>query len=86
MMSPKLVKLAWSGIPRDKKINDKNSVLSCGRIRALNWFSKVYKNILKKNLWKKTNNLFSLFICAYRGNLTILSMYSSDLLKNGEQN
>ena len=64
MMSPKLVKLAWSGIPRDKKINDKNSVLSCGRIRALNWFSKVYKNILKIKLMEENKQfIFPFYLC-----------------------
>ena len=50
----------------DKKTDDKNSVLNFRPISVLNYFSKVYENILKTQLVEKINNLFSPFISAYR--------------------
>ena len=50
----------------DNKTDDKNCVLNFRSISVLNCFSKVYKNILKPQLVKKMNNLFSPFISAYR--------------------
>ena len=64
-MFPKNAKIS-SVTPMDNKTDDKNCVLNFRPISVLNCFSKVYKNILKPQLVKKMNNLFSPFISAYR--------------------
>ena len=64
-MFPENAKVA-SVNPRDKKTDDKNSVLNFRPISVLNCFSKVYEKILKTKLLEKTNNLFSPFISAFR--------------------
>ena len=64
-MFPENAKVA-SVNPRDKKTDDKNSVLNFRPISVLNCFSKVYEKILKTKLLEKMNNLFSPFISAFR--------------------
>ena len=64
-MFPENAKVA-SVTPIDKKTDDKNSALNFRPISILNCFSKVYESILKTQLVEKMNNLFSLFISAYR--------------------
>ena len=48
-MFPENAKVA-SVTPKDKKTDEKNSVLNFRPISVLNFFSKVYKNILKTQL------------------------------------
>ena len=64
-MFPENAKVA-SVNPRDKKTDDKDSVLNFRPISVLNCFSKVYEKILKTKLLEKMNNLFSPFISAFR--------------------
>ena len=49
---PKIAKVA-SVTPVDEKKDVKNSVLNFRPISVLNFFSKIYENILKHNSWKE---------------------------------
>ena len=49
---PKIAKVA-SVTPIDKKKDVKNSVLNFRPVSVLNFFSKIYENILKRNSWKE---------------------------------